>query len=187
MCIRHITGPNAKQIENDTKAQFKGQYKNSKNKFKDDMFVSRGGVKLPQCSTQGSKSYAASRHEEWETNVVFPNLIEHYKNTHQKKGKWVKEVFETKYNKMLKLGASQKGLAEKMTDDGIMDKVLGSIRAFKLGQGKKLPNSASSSSVCSYPAPPQLASQAALRKFVEAHNEQMKDWHSQLADKNIEL
>nr|GEW64009.1 hypothetical protein [Tanacetum cinerariifolium] len=52
---------------------------------------------------------------------------------------------------------------------------------------QKLPNSASSSFVCSYPAPPQSASQAALRKFVEAHNEQMKDWHSQLADKNIEL
>ncbi|GKD60548.1 hypothetical protein Tco_1298057, partial [Tanacetum coccineum] len=88
---------------------------------------------------------------------------------------------------MLKLRASQEGLAEKMTDDGIMDKVLGSSRAFKPGRGRKLPNSASYSYVCSYPAPLQSASQAALRKFVEVYNEQMKDWHSQLADKNIEL
>nr|GEW03446.1 hypothetical protein [Tanacetum cinerariifolium] len=91
------------------------------------------------------------------------------------------------HNKILKLRASQEGLAEKMTDDEIMDKVLGSSRAFKSGRGRKLPNSASPSSVCSYPAPPQSTSQAALRKFVEAYNEQMKDWHSQLADKNIEL
>ncbi|GKA35284.1 hypothetical protein Tco_0721775 [Tanacetum coccineum] len=51
----------------------------------------------------------------------------------------------------------------------------------------KLPNSASYSSVYSYPAPQQSASQVALRRFVEVHNEQMKDMHSQLADKNIEL
>ncbi|GJT12876.1 hypothetical protein Tco_0859918 [Tanacetum coccineum] len=84
-------------------------------------------AKLPQCSTQGSKSYAASRHEE-----------EHDAKA-ESDSRW------------------------------------------------KLPNSASSSFVCSYPAPPQSASQAALRKFVDSHNEQMKDWHSQLADKNIEL
>nr|GEW64008.1 hypothetical protein [Tanacetum cinerariifolium] len=87
---------------------------------------------------------------------------------------------------MLKLRASQEGLA-RMTDDGIMDKVLGLSRAFKPGRGRKLPNSASSSFICSYPAPPQSASQAALRKFVEVHNEQMKYWHSQLVNKNIEL
>nr|GEU62044.1 hypothetical protein [Tanacetum cinerariifolium] len=170
----HLSSPNAKQIEKGMEAQFKGQYKNRKNKFKDDMFVSRVGYeqlnkanrgKLPQCSTQGSKTYASSRHEEWEANGVFPDLIEHYKKTRQKKGKW---------NKMLKLRASQEGLAEKMTDDEIMDKVLGSSLAFKPGRGRKLPRSASSSSVCSYPAPLQSASQAALRTFVEAHNEQMK-------------
>nr|GEW90957.1 hypothetical protein [Tanacetum cinerariifolium] len=88
---------------------------------------------------------------------------------------------------MLKLRASQEGLAEQMTDDEIMDKVLGSSRAFKPGQGRRLPNSASSSSICSYHASPQSASQAALRRLVVAHNEQMKDTHSQLADKNIEL
>ncbi|GKC02235.1 CACTA En/Spm transposon protein, partial [Tanacetum coccineum] len=54
-------------------------------------------AKLPQCSTQGSKSYAASRHEEWETNGVFPDLIELYKKTHQKEGKWAKDVFEARY------------------------------------------------------------------------------------------
>ncbi|GKE59433.1 hypothetical protein Tco_1498618 [Tanacetum coccineum] len=64
---------------------------------------------------------------------------------------------------MLKLRASQEGLAEKMTDDGIMDKVLGSSQAFKQRRGRKLPNSTSSSSVCSYLAPPQSASQATLR------------------------
>ncbi|GJS33657.1 hypothetical protein Tco_0532039 [Tanacetum coccineum] len=117
----HLSSLNAKKIEKAMEAQFKGQYRNRKNKFKDDMFVI---------------------HE---------------------------------------------GLAKKMTDDEITDKVLGSSLAFKPGQDRKLPNSASSSSVSSYPAPPQSASQAALRKFVEAHNEQMKDWHSQLADKNIEL
>ncbi|GKE78218.1 formin-like protein 18, partial [Tanacetum coccineum] len=99
----HFLGSNAKQIEKGMEAQFKGQYRNRKNKFKDDMFVSRGGyeqphlahsaknkdnrAKLPQYSTQGSKSYAASRHEEWETNGVFPDLIELYKKTHQKEGK----------------------------------------------------------------------------------------------------
>ncbi|GKC26020.1 serine carboxypeptidase-like protein 26, partial [Tanacetum coccineum] len=57
----------------------------------------------------------------------------------------------------------------------------------RLRRGRKLPNSASSSSVRSYPTPPQLASQAALRRLVEAHNEQMKDIHSQLVDKNTEL
>nr|GEV94340.1 hypothetical protein [Tanacetum cinerariifolium] len=74
-------------------------------------------------------------------------------------------------NKMLKLRASQEGLAEKMTDDEIMDNVLGSSRAFKPGRGRKLSNSASSSFVCSYPAPPQSAPQPALRRFMEAHNE----------------
>ncbi|GKA70283.1 formin-like protein 18 [Tanacetum coccineum] len=107
-------------------AQFKSQYRNRKNKFKDDMFVSRGGykepvkirnfpppgkslsewhelcdhftsekhlacalknkanrVKLPQCSTQGSRSYAASRHDEWETTGVYPDFIEHYKSHHK--------------------------------------------------------------------------------------------------------
>ncbi|GJZ66327.1 ribonuclease H-like domain-containing protein [Tanacetum coccineum] len=111
-------------------------------------------AKLPQCSTQGSKSYAASRHEEI---------------------------------KMLKLRASQEGLEEKMTDDEIMDKVLGSSRAFKPGRGRNLPKSTSSSSVCNYPSPEPLVSKSALRRFVEAHNQQMKDWHAQLADKNIEL
>ncbi|GJT19598.1 DNA helicase [Tanacetum coccineum] len=137
----HLSGPNAKQVEKGMELQFKGQYRNRKNKFKDEMFVSRGGyenpvkmrnfpppgkslsewhelcdhftsekhlahsaknkanrAKLPQCSTQGSKSYAASRHEEWETNGVFPDLIELYKKTHQKEGKWAKDVFEARYN-----------------------------------------------------------------------------------------
>ncbi|GJU74007.1 retrotransposon ORF1 [Tanacetum coccineum] len=136
----HLSGPNAKQVEKGMELQFKGQYRNRKNKFKDEMFVSRGGyenpvkmrnfpppgkslsewhelcdhftsekhlahsaknkanrAKLPQCSTQGSKSYAASRHEEWETNGVFPDLIELYKKTHQKEGKWAKDVFEARY------------------------------------------------------------------------------------------
>ncbi|GJY60045.1 formin-like protein 18 [Tanacetum coccineum] len=226
----HLSGPNAKQVEKGMELQFKGQYRNRKNKFKDEMFVSRGGyenpvkmrnfpppgkslsewhelcdhftsekhlahsaknkanrAKLPQCSTQGSKSYAASRHEEWETNGVFPDLIELYKKTHQKEGKWAKDVFEARYIKMLKLRASQEGLEEKMTDDEIMDKVLGSSRAFKPGRGRNLPKSTSSSSVCNYPSPEPLVSKSALRRFVEAHNQQMKDWHAQLADKNIEL
>ncbi|GKE47331.1 hypothetical protein Tco_1478589 [Tanacetum coccineum] len=89
--------------------------------------------------------------------------------------------------KMLKLRASQEGLEEKMTDDEIMDKVLGSSRAFRPGRGRNLPKSTSSSSVCNYPSPEPLVSKSALRKFVEAHNQQMKDWHAQLADKNIEL
>ncbi|GKB84680.1 uncharacterized protein Tco_0956952 [Tanacetum coccineum] len=88
---------------------------------------------------------------------------------------------------MLKLRASQEGLEEKMTDDEIMDKVLGSSRAFKPGRGRNLPKSTSSSSVCNYPSPEPLVSKSALRRFVEAHNQQMKDWHAQLADKNIEL
>ncbi|GJU72648.1 CACTA transposable element [Tanacetum coccineum] len=42
--MRHIfSGPNAKQIKKGMEAQFKGQYRNRKNKFKDDMFVSHGG------------------------------------------------------------------------------------------------------------------------------------------------
>ncbi|GJW69634.1 hypothetical protein Tco_0126551 [Tanacetum coccineum] len=51
-----------------------------------------------------------------------------------------------------KLRASQEGLEVRMTDDDIMDKVLGTSRRFTPGWGKKLPNSASSSSLCSYPA-----------------------------------
>ncbi|GJR61833.1 hypothetical protein Tco_1503995 [Tanacetum coccineum] len=88
---------------------------------------------------------------------------------------------------MLKLRASQEGLEEKMTDDEIMDKVLGSSRDFKPGRGRNLLKSTSSSSVCNYPSPEPLVSKSALRRFVEAHNQQMKDWHAQLADKNIEL
>nr|GEX44296.1 hypothetical protein [Tanacetum cinerariifolium] len=65
-----------------------------------------------------------------------------------------------------------------MTDDEIMDNVLGSSRAFKPGRGRKLPNSASSYSVCSYPAPPQSASQAALRS--EESNK--GDDHEDVAD-----
>ncbi|GJS34505.1 formin-like protein 18 [Tanacetum coccineum] len=211
--------------------------RNRKNKFKDEMFMSRGGyenpvkmrnfpppgkslsewhelcdhftsekhlahsaknkanrAKLPQCSTQGSKSYAASRHEEWETNGVFPDLIELYKKTPKNEGSNddLLETNEISYLawiriKMLKLRASQEGLEEKMTDDEIMDKVLGSSRAFKPGRGRNLPKSTSSSSVCNYPSPEPLVSKSALRRFVEAHNQQMKDWHAQLADKNIEL
>ncbi|GKB49756.1 hypothetical protein Tco_0900509 [Tanacetum coccineum] len=41
----------------------------------------------PHSSTQRSKSYATSRHEEWESTCVFPNLIEHSKKSHQKGGK----------------------------------------------------------------------------------------------------
>nr|GEW72917.1 hypothetical protein [Tanacetum cinerariifolium] len=52
-------------------------------------------TKLPRSSTQRSKSYAASRHEE--TTCVFLDLIEHYKKSHQKSEKWVKEVYETRY------------------------------------------------------------------------------------------
>nr|GEW45089.1 hypothetical protein [Tanacetum cinerariifolium] len=54
---------------------------------------------------------------------------------------------------MLKLRASQEGLEVRMTDDDIIDKVLGTSRGFTPGRGRKLPNSASYSSVCSYPAP----------------------------------
>ncbi|GJX34345.1 hypothetical protein Tco_0245902 [Tanacetum coccineum] len=89
-------------------------------------------------------------------------------------------------NRMLKLRASQEGLEVRITDDEIMDKVLGTSQGFKPGRGRKLPNSSSSSFVRSYPAPPPSASQAGLAKFVEAHNEQVKDILSQLADKNIE-
>ncbi|GJU91506.1 ribonuclease H-like domain-containing protein [Tanacetum coccineum] len=128
---------------------------------------------------------------QWKSTGVFPGLIEHFKKSHQKNEKWFKEIYETRYNRMLKLRASQEGLEVRMTDDEIMDKVLGTNRGFKLGRGRKLPNNASSSSVRSYPAPPPPASQATLTKFVEkfvgAHNEQMKDILSQLADKNIEL
>ncbi|GKB10070.1 formin-like protein 18 [Tanacetum coccineum] len=226
----YLSGPNAKQVEKGMEAQFKSQYRNRKNKFKDEMFVERGGYKEPvkirnfppggkslkewqelcdlftsekhvarsvknkanrakhtQSSTQGSRSYAASRHKEWKSTGVFPDLIEHYKKSHQKNEKWVRKEYETRYNRMLKLRASQEGLEVRMTDDEIMDKVLGTSRGFKPGRGRKLPNSSSSSSVRSYPAPPPLASQAGLEKFVVAHNEQVKDILSQLADKNIEL
>ncbi|GJX54978.1 formin-like protein 18 [Tanacetum coccineum] len=115
ICIIHsMSGPNAKQVEKGMELQFKGQYRNRKNKFKDEMFVSRGGyenpvkmqnfpppgkslsewhelcdhftsekhlahsaknkanrAKLPQCSTQGSKSYAASRQEELGGSVEY--------------------------------------------------------------------------------------------------------------------
>ncbi|GKF54143.1 hypothetical protein Tco_0161053 [Tanacetum coccineum] len=64
---------------------------------------------------------------------------------------------------MLKLRVSQEGLMVRMTDDEVMDKVLGTSQAFKPGRGRKLPNSASSSSIRSNPAPSLSASQAALR------------------------
>ncbi|GJX63451.1 alpha/beta hydrolases superfamily protein [Tanacetum coccineum] len=103
----YLLGPNAKQVVKGMEAQFKGQYKNRKNKFKDETFVERGGYKEPvkirnfpsrgkslsewhelcdhfnsekhmahskknkanrgkqtQSYTQGSRSYAASRHKE---------------------------------------------------------------------------------------------------------------------------
>ncbi|GKC58080.1 hypothetical protein Tco_1085678 [Tanacetum coccineum] len=73
----YLSRPNAKQVEKGMKAQFKSQYKNRKNKFKDEMFMGRGGYKelakiqnflsggkRPQSSTQGSRSYATSRHKE---------------------------------------------------------------------------------------------------------------------------
>ncbi|GKD78511.1 hypothetical protein Tco_1341132 [Tanacetum coccineum] len=68
---------------------------------------------------------------------------------------------------MLKLRASQEGLEVRMTDDEIMDKVLVTSRGFKPGRGRKLPNTALSSSVRSYLAPSPPASQAALTKFME--------------------
>ncbi|GKC78533.1 hypothetical protein Tco_1129307 [Tanacetum coccineum] len=43
----YLSGPNAKQVEKGMEAQFKGQYKNIKNKFKNEMFVRRGGYKEP--------------------------------------------------------------------------------------------------------------------------------------------
>ncbi|GJY58407.1 hypothetical protein Tco_0458299, partial [Tanacetum coccineum] len=89
--------------------------------------------------------------------------------------------------KMLKLRASQEGLEEEIADDEIMDKVWGSSRAFKPGRGRNLPKSTSSSFVRNYPSPEPLVSKSVLRRFVEAHNQQMEDWHAQLADKNIEL
>nr|GFB29098.1 hypothetical protein [Tanacetum cinerariifolium] len=52
-----------------------------------------------------------------------------------------------------KLRASQEGLEARMTDDDIMDKVLGTSRGFTPGRSRKLSNSALSSFVCSYPAP----------------------------------
>ncbi|GJW37269.1 hypothetical protein Tco_0060189 [Tanacetum coccineum] len=47
---------------------------------------------------------------------------------------------------MLKLRAIQEGLEVRMTDDDVMDKVLGTSRGFTPGWGRKLPNSASFSS-----------------------------------------
>ncbi|GKB10069.1 hypothetical protein Tco_0843992, partial [Tanacetum coccineum] len=38
----YLSGPNAKQVEKGMEAQFKSQYRNRKNKFKDEMFVERG-------------------------------------------------------------------------------------------------------------------------------------------------
>ncbi|GJS52789.1 formin-like protein 18 [Tanacetum coccineum] len=43
----HLSGPNAKQVEKGMELQFKGQYRNRKNKFKDEMFVSRGWYENP--------------------------------------------------------------------------------------------------------------------------------------------
>ncbi|GKG00327.1 hypothetical protein Tco_0302017, partial [Tanacetum coccineum] len=43
----YLSGPNAKQVEKGMEAQFKSQYRNKKNKFKDEMFVERGGYKEP--------------------------------------------------------------------------------------------------------------------------------------------
>ncbi|GJT49822.1 hypothetical protein Tco_0975979 [Tanacetum coccineum] len=63
-----------------------------------------------------------------------------------------------------------RGLEVWMTDDAIMDKVLGTSRGFNPRRGRKLPNSSSSSFVRSYPTPPPSASQAALARLVEAHN-----------------
>nr|GFC85475.1 hypothetical protein [Tanacetum cinerariifolium] len=88
---------------------------------------------------------------------------------------------------MLKLTASQEGLEVWMTDDDIIDKAVGTSRWFNLGRGRKLPNNASSSSFCSYPASSPSTSKAALARFVEAYNEQMKDIFSQLANKNIDV
>ncbi|GJW43915.1 hypothetical protein Tco_0072714 [Tanacetum coccineum] len=98
----------------------------------------------------------------WKSTGVFPDLIEHYKKSHQKNEKWVRKEYETRY-----------------------------VKPDAKVKSEKLPNSSSSSSVRSYPAPPPLASQAGLEKFVEkfvvVHNKQVKDILLQLADKNIEL
>ncbi|GKC35454.1 heparanase-like protein 1 [Tanacetum coccineum] len=128
---------------------------------------------------------------------VFPDLIEHYKKSHQKSEKWVKEVYETRYECQLfdiktycrqTLIGGNYGLLDTTTfvpNPDYYSTIV--IPPDAKAESEKLPNSASSSFVCSYPAPSQSASQAALRRLVEAHNEQMKDMHSQLADKNIEL
>ncbi|GJX97948.1 hypothetical protein Tco_0354967, partial [Tanacetum coccineum] len=145
----HLSGPNAKQVEKGMEAQFKSQYKNRKNKFKDEMFVRHGRYKEPEKMRNfplrgkslsewhellGHMPLADTRSGRPMVYGVFPNLIELYKKTHQKEGKWAKDVFEARYIKMQKLRVSQEGLEEKMIDDEIMDKVLGSSRAFKPGR-----------------------------------------------------
>nr|GEU96550.1 transposase (putative), gypsy type [Tanacetum cinerariifolium] len=39
----------------------------------------------------------STRVVEWKSTCVFPDLIEHFKKSHQKNEKWVKEIYETRY------------------------------------------------------------------------------------------
>ncbi|GKB05020.1 hypothetical protein Tco_0833215 [Tanacetum coccineum] len=197
----HLSGPNAKQVEKGMEDQFKSQYKNRKNKFKDEMFVRHGRYKEPE--KMRNFPLRGKSLSEWHellghmpladtrsgrAQVYFPTLSSTSRRAIRRVESGSKKFMKRDtYNQMLKLRASQEGLEVRMTDDEIMDKVLGTSRGFKPGRGRKLPNSASSSSVRSYPAPSPSASQAALVRFVEAHNEQVKDILSQLANKNIEI
>ncbi|GKA70685.1 formin-like protein 18 [Tanacetum coccineum] len=107
-------------------------------------------------SNQGTKSYAQSRYEEFnEETGEFPDLIDHFRAKHMRRGKWNHSV-----NKMIELREAQEGQDTLLTVDQIMSQVLGESRGFLPDRGRRLPNSAFASSSCSAqsdpPAPPMM-------------------------------
>ncbi|PWA62335.1 hypothetical protein CTI12_AA262210 [Artemisia annua] len=115
-------------------------------------------------SNHGSKSYAQSRHEEWNDGKgAYPDLVEQFKTKHiykkgDKKGQWKNKAAESQYNRMLEIRKGQQGQEEQLTDKEIVAQVLGTKRGFNPGWGRVLAgSSSSSSSVRSNPAPaPQM-------------------------------
>ncbi|GJZ03670.1 hypothetical protein Tco_0536945 [Tanacetum coccineum] len=73
-------------------------------------------------------------------------------------------VLIEKGNKMIELREAQEGRDTPLTVDLIMSQVLGESRGFLPGRGRRLPNSASASSLCSAhsdpPAPPMMSQEA---------------------------
>ncbi|GKE53148.1 hypothetical protein Tco_1488304 [Tanacetum coccineum] len=91
---------------------------------------------------------------------------------------------------MIELREAQKGRDTPLTVDEIMSHVLGESGGFLSGWGRRLPNSASASSLCSAhsdpPAPPMMSQEAWARSFV-ANQDQIAQIYQLFVNNNMQV